>query len=188
MWIFVNWPLVALIMDDKAILASNITIWWPFLAESLLFWCPARAGWACQSAAPCWDSSPRPRVTSPTSEAWWGPQRPERPGRGSLSDRNWSDALGPRAAEIYNNIRILIRQYVGDERFCPRLLDITKMEDEWNWMKWRLREIKECHYHYLEGMMYQSLGFGHYPASSASSIEAKMCVGKWAYRCVSNNH
>ena len=37
-------------------------------------------------------------------------------------------------------------------------------------MKWRLREIKECHYHYLEGMMYQSLGYGHYLASSASSI------------------
>ena len=30
--------------------------------------------------------------------------------------------------------------------------------------------MKECHYHYLEGMMYQSLSFGHYLASSQSHI------------------
>ena len=37
-------------------------------------------------------------------------------------------------------------------------------------MKWRWRKIKECHYHYLEGMMYQGLSFGHYLASSQSHI------------------
>lgn len=51
------------------------------------------------------------------------------------------------------------------------------MEDEWNWMKWRLREIKECHYHYLEGMMYQSLSFGHYLASSVSSLGSETYCG-----------